>query len=198
MRNINFISIIVAIVMAILASSVQAQSAKPLPKPSPSEIRVLPFCGTKKDLKIDPKTKGIFNELSLTKSSRIRIHGTKQDDSGRINGEVVYHIGKMALIPTDDRTGKLVAKLGSQQSVRRYFVALEMEGKLQTEEVTLTEGKIYDWSVKSENGNTLLKITAGQVEVATITAPTAEVKGVGFAATLRFTKNKADLEVEFD
>ncbi|HBJ87017.1 MAG TPA: hypothetical protein DDZ88_24795 [Verrucomicrobiales bacterium] len=198
MKNNCFISSTIAFAMVILASSIEAQNSKPVPKPTPSEVRVLPFCGTKKDLKIDPKTKGIFNELSVTKSGRIRIYGTKQDDSGRINGEVVYHNGKIALIPTDDRTGKLVAKLGSQQSVRRYFVALEMEDKLQTEEVTLKEGEIYNWSVKSENGNTTLKITTGQAEVAMITAPTAQVKGVGFAATLRFTKNKADLEVEFD
>lgn len=188
----------VAIAIVILASSIQAQTPKALPKPSPSDIRVLPFCGTKKDLKIDPKTKGIFDELSVTKSGRIHIHGTKQEDSGRINGEVVYHIGKIVMIPTDDRTGKLVAKLGSQQSVRRYFMGLELEDKLQTEELMLKEGQIYDWSVKSENGNTTFKITAGQAAVATVTAPTAQVKGVGFAAAVRFTKNKADLEVTFD
>jgi hypothetical protein len=195
--NSNILST-AAIAMVILASSIQAQTPKPTPKPSPSDVRVLPFCGTKKDLKIDPKTKGIFNELSVTKSGRIRIYGTKQEDSGRINGEVVYHIGKIALIPTEDRTGKLVAKLGTQLSVRRYFVALEFDDKLQTEEVTLKEGQIYDWSVKSGNGNTTFTITAAQAAVATITAPTAQVKGVGFAAALRFTKNKADLEVSFD
>ncbi len=195
--NINILSAAV-IAMVILALNIQAQTPKPVPKPSPSDIRVLPFCGTKKDLKIDPKTKGIFDELSVTKSGRIHIHGTKQDDSGRINGEVVYHIGKIAVIPPDDRTGKLVAKLGTQPSVRRYFVALEFDDKLKTEEVTLKEDQIYEWSVKSENGNTTFNLTAGQAAVATITAPTAQVKGVGFAAALRFTKNKADLDVSFD
>jgi hypothetical protein len=197
MKNAEFISTTVAILLGLFLSSVQAQSTKPSPKPTPSEIKVLPFCGTTINRKIDPKTPGVFDELKVTKSSRIHIHGAKKYDTGRLNGEVVWHMGKVALFPPSDRTGEFVVKAKPQER-GRYFVSLELEDKLETKELTLKRGQVYDWVVKSENGNTTFKITEGQAEVAAITVPTAQVKGVGFAATARFTMNEVDLDVSFD
>jgi hypothetical protein len=197
MKNIRFISTLFAIGLALFASGTQAQTTKPLPKPTPSEIKVLPFCGTKMNAKIDPKTREVFDELKITKSSRIHIHGAKKYDTGRLNGEVVWHMGKIALFPPGDRTGKFVVKARAQER-SRYFVSIELEDKLETKELTLKRDQVYDWQVKSENGNTTFKITEGQAVVAAITVPTAQVKGVGFAATARFTGNEADMDVSFD
>ena len=197
MKNVNFVLSTVAIVLTLLSSSIQAQNAKPTPKPTASEIKVLPFCGTAINKKIDPKTPGVFDELKVTKSSRIHIHGAKKYDTGRLNGEVVWHLGKIALIPPSDRTGQFVVKAKPQER-DRYFMSIELEDKLQTKELTLKRGQVYNWLVKSENGNTTFKITEGQVEVASMTEPAAQVKGVGFAATARFTANEVDLDVSFD
>lgn len=168
-----------------------------MPKPTPSEIKVLPFCGTAINKKIDPKTRGVFDELKVTKSSRIHIHGAKKYDTGRLDGEVVWHLGKVAFFPPNDRTGKLVVKATAQER-SRYFVSVELEDKLETKELTLKRDQVYDWQVKSANGNTTFKVIDGQTEVAALMVPTAQVKGVGFAATARFTKNEADLDVSFD
>ena len=86
MKSVKFISSLAAIVLALCSSSVQAQNAKPTPKPTASEIKVLPFCGTAINKKIDPKTPGVFDELKVTKRSRIHIHGAKKYDTGRLNG----------------------------------------------------------------------------------------------------------------
>ena len=106
-------------------------------------------------------------------------------------------MGKVALIPPTDRTGKLVVKAKPQEK-GNYFITIEFEDKLQTMEFKPKRGQVYNWLVKSENGNTTFKVTEGQAEVAAITAPTAQVKGVGFAATARFTENEVDLDVSFD
>jgi hypothetical protein len=68
----------------------------PAPKITPKDVRDFPFCATMKSVKLNPKLKDMFDELQVTTSDGIRIHGKKKEDSGK----VVYHNGKLA--PTED------------------------------------------------------------------------------------------------
>lgn len=185
----------------VLTSAALAQNNKASPKITPADVRVLPFCGTQKSLKLDPKASGMFDELTVTKSERLHIHGTKRHDTGKMNGQVVYFLGKLALIRPGDRAGKLNAKFGSTGSndpVRRYYISLDLPNSLDSAELVLANGKTYEWAVTSDGTNTTIRVTSGKDEVASLRAATAQVQGFGFGAVVRFVKNEADLEVTFD
>ena len=171
---------------------------EPPAKLTPKDFRVLPFCSTEKAKKLDPKSKGIFNELRVTTSERIRIHGKKEDDTGRLDGKIVFHTGKLALFPPGERSGQLTTKFPTQNDVRSHFAVMELADSLNTKEVKIEAGKTYTWTVKEDRGNTFLKIESGGVETATLMEATSKLKGIGFAATARWTGNEVDLIVTFD
>ena len=97
------------------------------------------------------------------------------------------------------RAGGLVAKVASMEDVTYYFAVLELDDDtLDTKWLTLAANKPCQWSVKSEGGQTTLKIVSGATEVASLSAATEKVKGYGFAATVREKGNEADLTVTFN
>jgi hypothetical protein len=103
------------------------------------------------------------------------------------------------LLAVGDRSGKLVSKGPSSRDTTDYFVVLELAGNaLKSGYVELTPGKPYDWSVKAEGGNTTLRLSDAGKEVISVSAPTGDVKGYGFASTVRWQNNEADLTVSFD
>lgn len=163
-------------------------------KITPKDIRELPFCGTLQTVKLNPKLKGMFDELKLTKSDRIRIHGKKQHDSGTVDGRVVYHIGKLALFPPLERSGKITAKLPNAEDVRTHYVVLETGDTLITKKLELRENESLPWTLTQEGGNTVFKVG----ETVTVSAPTTQVTGAGFAATARWAGNEVDVSVTFD
>jgi hypothetical protein len=89
-----------------------------------------------------------------------------------------------------------VVKSPSANDATYYYAVVELDGdNLETKRLELSAGKTYDWSVAAQNGQTTLRITEGATEVATVTAPTEKVKGVGFASTVRWKDNEADLTI---
>ncbi|HRH97844.1 MAG TPA: hypothetical protein PLB55_18030 [Prosthecobacter sp.] len=154
----------------------------PPPKITPKDAD-FPFCATMKAVKLNPKQKDMFDELRVTTSDRIRIHGKKKEDSGKVGGKVVYHNGKLALFPPLERSGSLVSKHPPTEDVRRHFAVLETGGTLVAEELKLGENTPHAWTLTQEGVNT---------------APAAQVTGAGFAATARWIGNEVDLSVTFD
>lgn len=175
----------------------QAAKGEPAPKVTASQIRTYPFSSTTGDARLDPKTKGIFDELRVSTSERIRIYGKKDNDSGTIDGRAVYHMGKVAVFPPGNRSGNLLTPMAASTDVRRYFAMLETGEKFVTKELMLAEDKPHAWTLTQEGDNTVLKVTVGNESVS-ISAPTKSVTGAGFAATVRWIGNEADLRVEFD
>ena len=175
-----------------------AVKKEPPPKISPKDVRDFPFCATMKAVKLNPKQKDMFDELRVTASDRIRIHGKKKEDSGKVDGKVVYHNGKLALFPPLVRSGSVVSKLPPTEDVRRHFAVLETGGTLVTEELKLGENTPHAWTITQEGGNTILKVIQDDQTAVTVKAPSAQVTGAGFAATARWIGNEVDLSVTFD
>lgn len=176
----------------------QADDADPAPKVTASQIRTYPFCSTMVAVRLDPKTKGIFDELRVSASERIRIYGKKEVDSGTVDGRAVFHLGKAAVFPPGNRSGKLDTPMGSSADVRRYFAMLETGEEFVTKELKLVADKDHVWTLAQEGENTVLKVSAAGNETVAVSAPTKSVTGAGFAATVRWIGNEADLRVNFD
>jgi len=170
----------------------------PPPRITPKDVRDFPFCATMKAVKLNPKLKGVFDELRVTVSDRIRIHGKKKEDSGKVDGKVVYHNGKLALFPPLERSGSITSKFPPTEDVRRHFAVLETGDTLVVEEVKLSENTPHAWTITQEAGNTIFKVMQDGQTTVTVKAPTAQVTGVGFAATARWIGNEVDLSVNFD
>jgi hypothetical protein len=170
----------------------------PPPKITPKDVRDFPFCATMKAVKLNPKQKDMIDELRVTTSDRIRIHGKKKEDSGKVDGKVVYHNGKLALFPPLERSGTITSKHPPTEDVRRHFAVLETGDTLVAEELKLGENIAQAWTLTQESGNMILKISQGGQTTVTVAAPSAQVTGAGFAATARWIGNEVDLSVNFD
>ncbi len=161
-------------------------------------MEVIPYCGTEQSKRLDPKSPGMFRELEVIVSDKIRIHGRKHKDSWRLDDRAVYHLGKAALIAPEQWKGKLVAKLGSKHDVRRYFAVLELSDQLVSNSMELDSTRTYSWNVQNERGETSLTVVDGAKTLLELKAPSDKVNRIGFAATVRWVKNEADLEISFD
>lgn len=170
----------------------------PPPKVTPKDVRDYPFCATMKSVRLNPKQKDMFDELRVTTSDRIRIHGKKKEDSGKVDGKVVYHNGKLALFPPLERSGAVTSKLAPTEDVRRHFAVLETGDALVVQELKLGEKTPHAWSITQSGESTVLKVIQEGQTTVTVTAPTAQVTGAGFAATARWIGNEVDLSVTFD
>jgi hypothetical protein len=188
---------IVLLALAWAATTACAAPEKP-PALSPKDFTTLPFCNTLSTRKLDPKKERIFDELKVTTSNRIRIHGKKVYDAGWVGQALHYHLGKVVLAPWHDRTGTLSAKIPSGSDSISYYIALDMGSALRTKWVTLEKGKTYPWTLKTEAGVRKLAVFDGSKEIAALSAPAADVAGFGFAATARWPGNEVDVAAEFD
>ena len=200
----TFTACLLASALMLGASFGQAPIAPPKPsapsaKPAPKDIRVLPFCREFKEQKFKANDREISDELRVTASDRIHIYGKKRGDVVRVTGRQVGHVGKLALMPPETRTGTLTVKVPTVEEVTHYFAVLEMaDESLATKSLKLLKGKNYLWSLKVENGQTALRIVADGKEVESLTGATDQVKGYGFAATVRAKGNEADATITFD
>jgi hypothetical protein len=185
----------------------------PPPKLDTKDLQIVPFCTAAKDRKLDPKTKKIFDELKVSvtagRETRYRISGKKKHEVGDLEGEPVLHLGKLVLAPIANRIGSVNAKLPTVTDVRFYYMCVEYgEGKLKTEHVKLPEKTVCFWTLDTSDGETVFhlykvaeakdgkaptKVTLGKIAV-----PEDEAKSFGFAATVRWAGNEADLTVTFD
>jgi hypothetical protein len=131
---------------------------------------------------------------------RIHISGKKKTGgTPRVGEKSVGHVGKLVLLPAGDRSGTLTAKFPTVEDARYYFLVLELaDGSLDSKDVKLTADTNYEWSARTEAGQTILRVAAaGGAEVAASSAPSATVKGVGFASTVRSQGNEVDLTITF-
>lgn len=185
----------------------------PPPRLDAKDFEIVPFCTAASDRKLNPKTKKIFDELKVSvnvgKQTRYRISGKKKDEVGDLEGEPVLHLGKLVLAPVANRIGSVNAKLPTVTDVRFYFMCVaDGEGKLKTENVKLPEKTDCFWTLNTSDGETVfhlykvVEVLEGEppkkVTLGKITVPEAEAKSFGFAATVRWQGNEADLSVSFD
>jgi len=166
-------------------------------KLNPTDVRILPFLREQRTRKFQKNEPQPPDELRVTSSTnRIHIYGKKKADGNRFEGKPGGHVGKLVLFPPADRSGSLTARLPTAEDVRTYYAALELDGEtLETDQVELAARTAYEWSVKSENGTTQLSITSAGKDIVSLSAPTDKVKGVGFASTVRWGGNEADLAI---
>jgi hypothetical protein len=185
----------------------------PPPKLDAKDFQIVPFCTSATDRKLDPKTKKIFDELKVSvtagRETRYRISGKKKNEVGDLEGQPVLHLGKLVLAPVANRIGSVNAKLPTVTDVRFYFMCVEYgEGKLKTEHVKLPEKTDCFWTLETKDGQTVFHLytvpeakggeVPPKVTLGTITVPENEAKSFGFAATVRWAGNEADLTVTFD
>ena len=171
----------------------------PAAKLNPKDVRVLPFCREFEHQKFKVNDREISDELRVTVSDRIHLYGRKRGEVVKVTGRSVGHVGKLVLLPAGDRAGKLTVKVPTVEEVTHYFAVLELaDDSLETKSLKLAKDKSYDWSVKSEGGQSTLSLMADGKEIATLKAPMEKLKGYGFAATVRSKGNEADLYMTFN
>jgi hypothetical protein len=175
-----------------------ATEKKSAAKITPKDVTELPFCSTMKEKKLDPKQKGMFDELKVTVSERIRIHGTKKKDSSRIGDQVGYHLGKAALFPPAERAGTLTTKFPTEKSSRRQFMLIEYADKLDYLEFEQPADSAYKWTITHLAGQMSLALKDGARDVCALKGDLSQIKGVGFAVTLRWIDTEADTVINFD
>ena len=151
-----------------------------------------------KEVKLDPKQKGMFDELKVTVSERIRIHGKKKNDTSRIGDQVGFHLGKVAVFPPAERTGTLTTKFSTEKGSRKHFIILEYADKLDYLEFEQPNTEPYQWSVTTVGGVVSMTVKDGAREVASLKGDLAQIQGVGFGVTLRWIDTEADAVVNFD
>jgi hypothetical protein len=193
--------------LGILLSPASSQVPAPPPKPSApaspitvNDVRILPFCREHKEKKYAANDRQMPDELRVVVSSgKIHIVGKKRIQEKKVGGEPICHSGKVALLTGANRSGKLVMKGTASKDTTDYFAVLELaDDSLSSSYVELTAGKSYDWAVKADAGTTTLRITDGATEVIAVSAPSDKVKGFGFASTVRWQNNEADLNITFE
>ncbi|MGB1259468.1 MAG: hypothetical protein ACPG6P_05460 [Akkermansiaceae bacterium] len=185
-----------------------AARPKKAPPLTMKDIREYPYTTSFKNRKLSTSSDGIFDELKVSKGKRIRIHGKKQHDGGRVDGRVVNHMGKLVLFPAGNRTGKLVAKLPSLEDVRFYHIAIEFKDTkdrknvIQSRTLALKKSIQYSWSYSVADGTGTFKLVEhgedGVTTISSLSASAEEIVGIGFAATVRWSGNEADLSITED
>ena len=174
------------------------QPSKPASPPPPitaKDVRIFPFARELQQTSLDGK-RGQADELRVaTTTNKVHLSGRKRVDSVKVDGRLICHSGKLALLAPADRGGKLAVRVPTADDVTYYFASIELtDGTLSTKPIKLETRKTYEWSFKTEAGQSTFRIVDGQTELAAISAPSEKVKGYGFAATVRWKNNEADLE----
>lgn len=212
MKTQNIVLRFLMVLMPALSMAIAAGET-PAPRLDSKDFQIVPFCTVATDRKLDPKTKNIFDELKVSvnagRQTRYRISGKKKHEAGDLEGQPVLHLGKLVLAPIADRVGSVNAKLPTVTDVRSYFMCVEYgEGKLKTEHVKLPEKTDCFWKVETKDGETeflLYQVTKAEdgkgydkQTLGSITVPKDQAKAFGFAATVRWQGNEADLAVTFN
>ncbi|MGB0774198.1 MAG: hypothetical protein ACPGUY_00015 [Akkermansiaceae bacterium] len=117
-------------------------------------------------------------------------------------------MGKLVLFPAGNRTGKLVAKLPSLEDVRFYHIAIEFKDTkdrknvIQSRTLALKKSIQYSWSYSVADGTGTFKLVEhgedGVTTISSLSASAEEIVGIGFAATVRWSGNEADLSITED
>jgi len=201
MKTLTLLVISFAALLSFAGAQTPAKHATPAPKLTPKDIKVFRFALEYRDQTFPMNDREMPDELLITTSSeRIHISGKKKvDDPARVKGRLISTIGKLALMPSGDRSGKLVVKFPTAEDVRLYSASVQLaDGTLDTKDLILIAGKTYTWSVKTEGSDTTFAVMDGATEVASTVTPKNKFKAFGFAATVHYQGNEADMVITFD
>jgi hypothetical protein len=176
----------------------QAPKSTPAAKLTARDIRGLPFAREQGTVKFKPGTRELPSELTVSTTDHIRIWGKRKSDAApTVRGITTGFIGQIALLPAGDRSGTIFLKKDFGNT--EYLVALELaDDTLESHQVKLKEGKTYNWSVKTENGQTTLRILDPDgTQLYTQSGAADKVVGYGFAATCRNRGNEVDMSITY-
>ncbi|WP_265592640.1 hypothetical protein [Verrucomicrobium sp. BvORR034] len=187
-----------AVAVFVLVQSAQAQQTGG--KPDRAAIEVLPFAREFMNEKFKTNDREVPDELRATTTDKIRIYGKRKlNRTAPVRGRLSAHFGKIVLVPVGNLKGVINVKSPSADDVTYYYASIELEGgKLDTKIIQLSTGVDYAWSVVKGPAQTTFKITDGAKEVVSLSGPAASVKSVGFASTVRYLGNEADISVTFE
>ena len=189
------------VLLTALAGTSLAQAPQPAVKPSVppapitvKEVRVLPYSREHEKTSLEGK-RGHPDELRVvTTTNKIHLHGKKRVESMKVDGWLICHSGKLALLPPVDRAGNVSIKVPPADDTTYYYAVLEMrDGTLQSSALKVELKKDYGWSFKSEGGESTFRVVDGPNELVAIKAPKDKIKAYGFSATVRWKDNEADL-----
>lgn len=162
------------------------------------DIHVYPFAEEHKDMKFKATDRSVPNELIVTVTDHIHMYGKKKSRVVEVLGVPTGHVGKLVMLPPGDRSGTLTIKKAF--GTTKFLNCFELAGdKLDSQEMKLSEGNTYNWSVKSDGTKTTFRITSpDNKEIASHTIESADVLGIGFAGTVRNEGNEIDLAITFN
>jgi len=187
-----------------LPLSAQDAKTEKLPPILAKDVKVYPYSNNRPNVKIDPKTKGIFDEHKVTvtagkEQTRIRIKGEMKNPDGKIEGAPVLHLGKIALMPISERAGTIKVGEPSIDGSVRYIIVLEVAGeKLKTDTMDLKKGVDYNWSVAKRDGTITFAVFEGGEKKWSLAASENDVKAFGVGAFTRFEKQKTEIDFSID
>lgn len=188
--------LLTAIATSSLGQSPQpaAQRSAPPPPITSKDVRVIPYSREHEKTSLDGK-RGHPDDLRVaTTTNKIHLYGKKRVPSIKVDGRLICHSGKLALLAPVDRAGKLYIKVPSADDVTYYYGVFEFrDGTLNPKELKMEVKKTYDWSFTSNAGQSTFRVVDGQAELMAITAPTDKIKGFGFSSTVRQKDNESDL-----
>jgi hypothetical protein len=136
-------------------------------------------------------------ELSVdVASQRIRISGTKQTDEAHTLQRNVHHYGKAVFSPAKEAAGSLEVDVPWSGDHAFYFVLLVAnDGQVTAKEFQPRKGVTYTWRVSQSATDCVMSILDKDQILASVKVPSREAKSFGFAATVRFPGDKADLTI---
>jgi hypothetical protein len=127
---------------------------------------------------------------------RVRISGKKVIEKGKVAGKDVHHIGKAVTYEGQDNAGTLEAAVPFLGDHTHYFLVLVgKDGKAVAKELRAAKGVTYTWRVGNSGKDRVLAVyDKGQV-IASATMPAADAPAYGFAVTVRYKNDPADIVV---
>lgn len=160
-------------------------------------VEILPWVeGAYGETKFKPNDKRVPEELEgKVDGLTIVVSGKKRTSTGTVDGDLISHWGKLALISAPPpQSGTVTAKEPWAFDATHYGIALELaNGKLKHSGKKLKEGVPYKWSTWIDGSTYHFAITKDSEVINELSAPTADVKAFGFSAVVRYPGSKANI-----
>ena len=169
-------------------------------KPLKESVEIVPWVGGRfGETKFKPHDKRIPEELDgRVDGLTIVVSGKKRSNTGTLDGDLISHWGKLALISAPPpQSGTITAKEPWAFDATHYGMSLELaSGKLKTSEKKLQENVSYKWSAWIDGSSYRFEIATKEGKVVNaLSAPVADVKAFGFNAAVRYPGSKANITI---